>query len=61
MIVGVIESRVLARDGWHGARCTDWDCGLFAKVPHVQIGMVVGLERCPECRLGLWLVLAQIN
>jgi hypothetical protein len=34
-IVSVIESRVSARDGWHGTRCTDWDCGLFGKVPHV--------------------------
>jgi hypothetical protein len=49
------------RDGWHGIQCTDRDCGLFGKVPHVWIGMVVGLESCPECELGLWLVLARIN
>jgi hypothetical protein len=34
---------------------------LFEKVPHVRIGVVVGLERCPECGLGLWLVVARIN
>jgi hypothetical protein len=34
---------------------------LFGKVPHVRIGMVVGLERCLEYGLSLWLVLAQIN
>jgi hypothetical protein len=39
----------------------DWDYGLYGKVPRVQIGMVVGLERWLECRLGLWLVLARIN
>jgi hypothetical protein len=32
----------------HGTQCTDWDCGLFRRVPRVQIGMVDGLERCPE-------------
>jgi hypothetical protein len=39
-------------DGWHGTWCTDWDCGLFEKVPRVRIGIVVGLKRCLECRLG---------
>jgi hypothetical protein len=48
MIVSVIECRVLARDSWHGTQCTDWDCGLFGKVPRVWIGMVVGLEWCSE-------------
>jgi hypothetical protein len=56
MIVSIIECRVRASDGWHGTRCMDWDCGLFGKVPHVRIGIVVGLERCPECGLSLWLV-----
>jgi hypothetical protein len=37
---------------WHGTLCTDWDYGLFGKVPHVRIGMVVGLERCPEYELS---------
>jgi hypothetical protein len=32
----------------HGTRRTEWDCGLFGKVPHVQIGIVVGLDRCLE-------------
>jgi hypothetical protein len=61
MTVSIIECRVLAWDGWHGTRCMDWDCGLFGKVPRVWIVMVVGLERCPEYKLGLWLVLARIN
>jgi hypothetical protein len=26
MIISVIESRVWARDGWHGTWCMDWDC-----------------------------------
>jgi hypothetical protein len=30
-------------DGWHRTRCMNWDCGLFGKVPRVQIGMMVGL------------------
>jgi hypothetical protein len=45
-------------DGWHRTQCTNWDCGLFGKVPHVQIGMVVGLKWCSACELGLWLFLA---
>jgi hypothetical protein len=45
------------KNGWHGIQCTDWDCGWFGKVPHVQIGMVDGLERCmPRVQLGLWKV-----
>jgi hypothetical protein len=48
-------------DGWHGTQCTDWDSRLFGKVPHVRIVMVVGLERCSECKLDLQLVLARIN
>jgi hypothetical protein len=48
-------------DGWQGTRCMDWDCGLFGKVPRVRTGMVVVLERCLECGLGLWLGLGQIN
>jgi hypothetical protein len=39
----------------------DWDYGLFGKVRRVRIRMVVGLERCPKCGLGLWLVLSRIN
>jgi hypothetical protein len=31
------------------------------QVPRVRIGMVAGLEMCPEWGLGLWLVLARIN
>jgi hypothetical protein len=31
---------------------TDWDCGLFGKIPCVRIEMVVGLERCPEYGRG---------
>jgi hypothetical protein len=26
----------------------EWDCGWLGKVPHVQIGNVNGLKRCPE-------------
>jgi hypothetical protein len=26
-----------------------WDCGFLGKVPHVRIGMVDELERCPNC------------
>jgi hypothetical protein len=37
---------------WPGTWCTDWDCGLFGKVPRVRIWMVVGLERCPEYGIG---------
>jgi hypothetical protein len=29
-----------------------WDCGLIGKVPHVQCGIVDGLERCPRYGVG---------
>jgi hypothetical protein len=44
---------------WHGTWCMDWDCGLFEKVPHVRIGIMVGLERCLQYGLGLWKVLLE--
>jgi hypothetical protein len=37
----------------------DWDCELFGKVPRVRSGIVVGLERCPVYRLGLWKVMLE--
>jgi hypothetical protein len=37
---------------WPGTRCMAWDCGQLGKVPHVRIGMVVGLERFPEYEIG---------
>jgi hypothetical protein len=33
-------------------RHMDWECGKLGKVPRVWIGMMVGLERCPEYGLG---------
>jgi hypothetical protein len=30
----------------------EWDCGLFGKVPRVQCGIVLGLERCPGYGVG---------
>jgi hypothetical protein len=48
-----------------GTRCTTWACGRLGKVARVRIGIVNGLERCPEsglgrgrypaCRLGMWM------
>jgi hypothetical protein len=48
-----------------GTQCMTWACGWLGKVPHVQIGIVDDLERCPEyglsrgrypaCGMGLWM------
>jgi hypothetical protein len=37
---------------WLGTRHTDWECGRLGRVPHIRIGNVDGLERCPEHELG---------
>jgi hypothetical protein len=33
---------------WPGTRRTDWECEQLEKVPHIWIGNVDGLERCPH-------------
>jgi hypothetical protein len=56
----IVRCNALSK-GWFGLvpGAQIWDCEWFGKVSRVWIGMVDGLERCPDVQYGLWNVLLE--